>query len=148
DDKSLIKIRSNSQITIKGKREKAKVKKSIFMRLGQLWAKVTKGSPFQVETPSGVAAVKGTEFYVTMDEAGNMAVFCLDGLIDLIKGLVKVELTPGDKGQILQDALPEKSKSSPDEIPNWAGADDGINELQIEFEDENGNKKILKIRYK
>ena len=148
DDKSLLKIRSNSHVTIKGKREKAKVKKSIFMRLGNLWAKVTKGNPFQVETPSGVAAVKGTEFYVGMDENGQMVVFCLEGLIELINRMGRINLNPGERGLLLQRRRPEKRRSSPDEIPNWAGADDGVNELRIEFENENGEKKILKIKFK
>lgn len=148
DDKSLIKVRENSELTIRGKREARSVRKSIFMRLGELWARVTGGSNFQVETPSGVAAVKGTEFYVTMDATGNMVVFCLEGLIELMNRLGRVNLNPGDRGEVLRDQLPTKRRSRPDEVPQWGGADEDLNELQIEFEDEDGNKKILKIRFK
>ncbi len=147
DDKSLVKIRANSEVTIKGSREKKKVKKSLFMRLGELWAKVTKGNPFQVETPSGVAAVKGTEFYVAMDQSGNMVVFCMEGIIELINRLGRLDLNAGERGQLLPDNRPTKRRMREDEKPKWA-AEDEINELQIEFENENGEKKILKIRFR
>ncbi|MDQ7053697.1 MAG: FecR family protein [candidate division KSB1 bacterium] len=147
DDKSLVKIRANSEVTVKGSRDQKKVKKSLFMRLGELWAKVTKGNPFQVETPSGVAAVKGTEFYVTMDQSGNMVVFCMEGLIELINRLGRLDLNAGERGELLRNNRPSERRMRDDEKPRWAGEDD-LNELQIEFEDENGEKKILKIRFR
>lgn len=147
DDKSLIKIRANSEITIKGTREEKRVTRSIFMRLGDLWAKVTKGNPFQVETPSGVAAVKGTEFYVLVGDLGGMFVFCRDGLIELLHRLGRMELNPGERGEMDPTRGPVKTKVGPGEMPNWADSDDVENELRIEFE-KDGVKKYLKIRYK
>ncbi len=147
DDKSLVKIRANSEVTVRGSREKKKVRKSLFMRLGELWAKVTKGNPFQVETPSGVAAVKGTEFYVTMDQSGNMVVFCMEGLIELINQLGRLDLNAGERGQLMRNDRPSKRRMREEEKPRWA-QEDNLNELQIEFEDENGDKKILKIRFR
>jgi len=42
DDKSQIKIRSNSSVTIRGKREKKGIVKRLTLSFGQIWAKVTR----------------------------------------------------------------------------------------------------------
>ena len=61
DDKSMLKVRSDSEITVGGERTKKGFAKRLFMGLGDMWAKVNPlGSGFRLETPSGVAAVKGT----------------------------------------------------------------------------------------
>ena len=42
------------------------------LEFGELWARVTEQrGTFQVQTPSGVAAVKGTEFIVRVDAQGK-----------------------------------------------------------------------------
>lgn len=144
DDKSLLKVRSKSRITIKGKREQKSIKKTIVMRLGELWAKVTKGSFYRVETPSGVAAVKGTQFYLLFDEGGRMILFCLDGLIDFFNQFGRIELKAGEVGEMNRDSAPTKRPFSLDELPNWAN--DGTQDiLEIEFENEAGQKKKMNI---
>lgn len=144
DDKSLLKVRAKSRITIQGKREGNVVKKSLFMRLGELWAKVTKGSFYQVETPSGVAAVKGTMFYLMINEDGIMRVFCLDGLIEQFNDFGRVLLNAGEMGEMGRDTPPTKRPFDIDEAPNWSqGSGEEI--LEIEFENEAGEKKKLHI---
>lgn len=147
DDKSLVKVRSNSELTIRGKREKKKVKKSLFMRLGDLWAKVTKGNPFQVETPSGVAAVKGTEFYLRVEIGGDI-LYLKSGLMELVhRQLGRIVLNPGERGEMGPGRGPTKRKAAASEMPDWGGNDNLENELKIEFE-KDGERKYLKIRIK
>jgi hypothetical protein len=153
DDKSLLKVRSNSKIVINGKREAAasggqRIIKTIAMEFGELWAKVTKGNaPFRVETPSGVAAVKGTIFYSLFDANGKFHIICLDGLVELINQLGSVLVKAGQTGISTPNAPPEAHPSTPDEMPNWANDSEGNGEIEIEFQDQNGQKKKLKIRY-
>ncbi|MFQ5630368.1 MAG: FecR domain-containing protein [bacterium] len=144
DDKSLLKVRSKSKITINGKREKKGIKKTIMMRLGELWAKVTKGSFYRVETPSGVAAVKGTRFYLIYTQDGRTLTFCLEGLIEQITRFGNLMLNAGEVGEMRRDAPPTKRKFTADELPNWAN-DNTQEVLEIEFENEAGQKKKLNI---
>jgi hypothetical protein len=153
DDKSLLKVRSNSKVVINGKREAAssgsqRIFKTIAMEAGELWAKVTKGtSSFRVETPSGVAAVKGTIFYGALDGEGKFYIICLDGVVELINNLGSVLVKAGQTGISAPNMAPEAHSSTPGEMPNWAGDNDSSGEIEIELHDQNGQKKKLKIRY-
>ena len=142
DDKSLLKVRSKSRITINGRREDEQIKKTILMRLGELWAKVTKGSFYRVETPNGVAAVKGTQFYAFSGD--TMRIFCTDGLIEGETNRGKLLLYPGEVAEMRRDAPPTKRPFTADELPNWA-ADETEETLEVEFENEAGQKKKLNI---
>jgi len=148
DDKSLLKVRENSTVVINGKRENNRVAKTIVMEAGQLWAKVTKGrSEFRVETPSGVAAVKGTEFYGVLDDAGNFFIFCTDGIVELFNQLGKVLVEKGFTGKCSATQAPETNPTDLTQLPTWGSDGDQGGEIEIEFQDENGNKKKLKIQY-
>ncbi len=136
DDKSLVKLRPQSQLVIKGKREKKNVKKTLFMRLGTLWAKVTKGNLFRVETPSGVAAVKGTEFEVSIDQSGTMTVTCFEGIVELFNRHGKIEIKANMRGELTAEQAPEAKE--------WSGRDD---EIRIKFE-KDGEVKWLIIKFK
>lgn len=144
DDKSLLKVRSKSRITIRGEREQGVVKKTISMRLGEIWAKVTKGSFYRIETPSGVAAVKGTLFYIKF-ENGLMSTFVFEGLVEYILNGLNMEIKPGEVGEMRQGEQPTIRKFSLDEIP----ADiliESLENLEVEFENDAGQKKKLNIK--
>lgn len=148
DDKSLLKVRSNSKVAIKGMRQQNSIVKTIAMEFGQLWAKVTKSAaPFRVQTPSGVAAVKGTNFYCITDEAGKMIIICLEGAVELANALGKVLVNAGYTGTLEKDQAPTVRPSTPDEIPSWGEDDSTGGSFEIEFEDASGQKKRLKINY-
>jgi len=148
DDKSLLKVRDNSTVTINGKREKNRISKTIVMEAGQLWAKVTKGQTnFRIETPSGVAAVKGTEFYGLLDDAGNFFIFCTDGIVELFNRLGRVLVEQGYTGVCNQNQAPESNPTDLSQLPDWGSEGGQGGEIEIEFQDENGNKKKLKIQY-
>ena len=145
DDKSMMKIRSDSQISIRGEREKQGIRKRIFMGLGQLWAKINPQSVgFRLETPSGVAAVKGTEFYGLIDAEGNMAIIGIEGIIELFNELGSVLVNAGQTGKLSKDKAPELFDTV--DLDDWASTDDGEQILQVEFENSDGLKKNLKIR--
>ena len=147
DDKSLMKIRSESEVAIRGERTKKGFRKRISMSLGQLWAKVTPGGGgFRVETPSGVAAVKGTEFYLLCDESGMTTVIGIEGIVQLFNELGSVMVGKGQTGVLKKNQKPSVEKSQ--KVEDWAGEDEGGKEIQIEFENDEGTKKQLKIRYK
>jgi ferric-dicitrate binding protein FerR (iron transport regulator) len=148
DDKSLLKVRDNSTVVINGKREKNRLAKVITMEAGQLWAKVTKGqSNFRVETPSGVAAVKGTEFYGILDGSGNFLIYCTDGIVELFNQLGKILVEKGYTGFCNPTQPPTSNPTDLSALPNWGNEGAPGGEIEIEFQDESGNKKKLKIQY-
>ena len=148
DDKSLLKVRDNSTLAIRGKRTKQSIAKRIACKFGDFWIKVSKQkSKLLVETPSGVAAVKGTEFYCIVDSEGNTHVLVIEGIVELMNKLGKALAKAGQTGKLVKGQSPKVSPTDPDSVPDWAGDDKQSNELQFEFEDSDGNKKNLKIIY-
>ncbi|MCD6165501.1 FecR domain-containing protein [bacterium] len=148
DDKSLMKIRSRSSVRIQGKREGKSISKRIFMALGNAWFKIKRQrSEFRLETPTGVAAVKGTEFYTIVDEDGNMTVFAVEGIIELINKYGSVLLRQGEKGY--SDGKTPPTSEQTGQTPQWGHEDEApkAGELEIEYEDANGVKKTLRIEY-
>ena len=63
DDKSLMKVRSRSDVLVQGERQQSSIAKRVYMEVGEVFVSVKKqNTVFRLETPTGVAAVKGTEF--------------------------------------------------------------------------------------
>lgn len=148
DDKSLLKVRDNSTLAIRGKRSNNSISKQIACKLGNFWIKVSKQkSKLLVETPSGVAAVKGTEFYCIVDSEGNTIVLVIDGIVELMNKLGKALAKAGQTGKLVNGQPPEVFPTDPESVPDWAEDDKQSNELQFEFQDSDGNKKNLKINY-
>ncbi len=147
DDKSLMKIREESQLILHGKREEKKILKKIGQQLGQLWFKVTnQETQLQIETPSGIAAVKGTEFYSVVDELGNTTIIGISGIVELFNSLGRVQVGPSQTGKAGKKSIPVVEKTR--EPIDWGNDSGTLNELEIEFENENGEKKSLKLQYK
>ncbi|MBN2010107.1 FecR domain-containing protein [candidate division KSB1 bacterium] len=148
DDKSLIKVRQNSTLTISGNREQSTIAKRLNFPVGEMWLKVSKqNSELKVETPSGVAAVKGTEFYTIVDNKGNTTLHGIEGKVELQNELGEVFVTKGTTGLVTKEKPPTKHNSAEVEIPTWGTDDKTEYELGIEFEDGSGHKKKLKIEY-
>lgn len=148
DDKSLLKIRENSTLSIKGKRTKSTVAKRLKLALGQIWVKVKKQeADFRVATPSGTAVVKGTEFYHFVDEDGNSMVIGIEGMVWLKNKLGEILIKAGETGLATKLTAPTSQKTDNSQVPDWGKENDFEKYLEFEFEDSEGNKKVLKIKY-
>lgn len=145
DDKSMLKIRSNSQFQLKGERTKKGVAKKLLLIVGQVWSKITPGGAgYQMVTPSGVAAVRGTEFYSLVTPL-KTTIIGMSGSVELFNKLGTVMVTAKKTGVLEKGKAPVVSDTKGFEP--WADTDDVSQSLDVEFEDENGVKKKLKIRY-
>jgi hypothetical protein len=71
DDMSQLKLNENSELRISGTREEENVSKKLWLGVGNMWVNVTKreAQDFQVETPTAVASVIGSDG--SFDVAGN-----------------------------------------------------------------------------
>jgi len=152
DDKSMMKIRGNSDVIIRGKRQKKTFTKRIFMEMGEAWVHVSPqvASDFRIETPTGVAAVKGTEFYTIVDQDGNVSIFATKGIVELINQMGSILVHAGEAGFSDGKSEPKVEKIKPGQAPGWAKSNGSAEEkvLDIEFEDKDGTKKHMKIYYK
>lgn len=149
DDRSMLKIRSNSEITLRGKRRRFSITKRLFMSIGELWVRVTKPkADFRIETPTGVAAVKGTEFYTIVDKKGHTTIFGIHGVVELINAFGSVLIGEGQMGTSTGTDKPMVKPSDPATTPHWAETEGGERILEFEFEDNQGVKKRLRVMYK
>jgi len=88
-DKSLLKIRKNSEVTI---REDLSTK-TIKMSDGRLLAEVTPGTKgtFRIETPTSVASVKGTSFWTMVSKQFGDRFYGVEGNVNVLNLITGIE---------------------------------------------------------
>ena len=119
----------------------------ISVDLGAIWARITPGGAgFRMETPSGVAAVKGTEFYGVVGSNGLTTIIGIRGLVELLNDFGSVMVGAGQTGTAKKDHLPELFPTQ--QLNDWANEAGGLKELEIEFINEQAESKTLKIQYR
>ncbi len=150
DDKTQIKIRPNTEITVTATRnDDYSLSKRVNMEVGELFANVAqqKGA-MEVATPTAVASVKGTQFWVIVEPDGTTLQITLEGLVSLlnIQTGQESEIGPGFMGTVDPDGNMETGGADQGSVPevNDEGSTDYI---EIELQDENGQRKTLIIQY-
>jgi hypothetical protein len=150
DDKSLLRIRENSSCVIETKKEKNVVDKNILVKIGTFFADLFKPKGiFQVTTPTSVASVKGTRWWIIHSLDGRTIHICIEGLIDISNDAGRVLLRAGQTAEVnSRFELPRIHLTTEDEIP--AGEEDraGIKVLEIGFSGPNEQVKMLKVDIK
>lgn len=98
DDGSLLRLNPNSQLQLRAAGDRGALVKTIELEFGELWSRVTRGDAQQlrVQTPSGVAAVKGTEFIVRVTTDGVTSVLVLEGIVEFANQGGVVDITAGN----------------------------------------------------
>ena len=150
DDKSTIKVKENTNFDVIGTRSKEGISKRIKINTGTIKAKIKKGKAggFVIETPTSVATVKGTEFWLVAALDGDK-VFGLEGIVELTNTVSGDVVTVGadETGISLATGEINVTSTAPEEIPAEIEEQE-INEFEIEFEGPDGNQKTMKIRYR
>jgi hypothetical protein len=146
DDKSMMKIRGGSLVEINGDRNGKRIKKRIRLDLGSIWSRITSGGAgYRLETPSGVAAVKGTTFYTMVDQNGFTTVIGIEGLVELFNNLGSVDVGQGTTGTLIKSQEPSLAPTKTYE--DWAGSDGATMLLEIELKNDKNETKMLRIRF-
>ena len=151
DDKSQIKIRENSEMIIAGEVKKGAISKSISMDYGTLKAEVNpqKKGDFIIATPTSVASVKGTAFWVISDPTGDIF-FGLEGEVEVTNnesGQVVV-VQEGYTGTSLPDGNTGVEETSEENIPDEPEEEtEETNLIEIELQDPQGNQKTIKVEF-
>ena len=151
DDKSTLKIKENSEVVVTGQRTAASISKKINMDGGTIRATVVKqNTDFVIQTPTSVASVKGTDFWMLSDPSLGDQVIGLEGVISLINSETgqEVDVTSGTTGLSTLDGQVTANETDPSTIPSDP-TDTGESEsqLRIYLEGPNGAQKVLIIDY-
>jgi hypothetical protein len=157
DDGSILRMNPNTDLQIRAEGDRTAMRKTLQIDFGELWARVTKqeGGEYRIETPTAVAAVKGTEFYVRVNDQGTM-IITTDGVIEFFNDVGTVDIPAGVTGTTTATgAAPNTAATQPNEIASFGGIAEGeattgtggdIVEIAIPFVDAAGNQKTLIIR--
>jgi hypothetical protein len=149
DDNSLLRVRPNSSLTIEAKKEKNSVTKNVFVEVGSIFSRITRQkSSFRVTTPTSVASVKGTAFWTLQEFKGATTYFGEDGLVEISNDAGSALMHKGETGYVTsKNSKPIVRKTKPGEKPTFDEGD-APDEFEFEFQDESGNKKLLKFKAK
>ena len=151
DDKSLLKVRSNSDMEIRGTRSGVGLSKKVNMITGTLKADVSKQrkGDFVITTPTSVASVKGTEFWMISDPLLGDKVIGIEGLVEL-QNLISGEVAnigADQTGSSTPNGTLTVNTTNPDDIPEDIEEEEEIHELRIQLQDADGQEKDLIIKF-
>ena len=151
DDKSILKIKGDSEAVITGKRTAASISKKINMDGGTIRATISKQDvDFVIQTPTSVASVKGTDFWMISDPFQGDQVIGIEGLISLVNMETgqEVDVSEGMTGSSTPDGQVVASETDPESIPEDPdAAQEGPSVMRIYLEGPNGEQKVLIIEY-
>ncbi len=152
DDGSIIRLNENTDLFFKVRQ--AKKKNRIKLLLGHLWAKVKKldhGQELEIETPSAVAAIKGTEFELKVLPDGKVRLIVWDGLVDFFNSHGKVVVRASQESTSEKDQAPgEPKKVNLESRDQWFGSVVDIpssKTLKLKIKDKDGKEQKLDIKY-
>ena len=151
DDKSTLKLKENSEAVITGQRSARSIAKKINMDVGTVRATVNKqNSNFVIQTPTSVASVKGTDFWMITDPVDGDLVIGLEGLVTLTNNETgaEVDVTEGTSGSSTPDGEVDVEETEESSIPeDPTDQDEQQAEIKIYFEGPNGEQKVMIIEY-
>ena len=154
DDRSILKIKENSILTLNGQRKRGAISKEMNLQGGSLRAQVTDQNRknFTIESSVSVASVKGTDFWFINDnDNGQDFIHGLDGLIELTNknSGISVDIEAGITGFSNIDGNLQTKKTDPKILPSdEVDPETKTNSIEIEFLDSTGKKKKLIINYR
>ena len=151
DDKSALKIKEKTKITVNGKKGSRKISKKINLTNGTVRAQVEKNKNFIIQTSVSVASVKGTDFWVISDKKIGDSVIGLQGTVSLSNRISgeKIDISAGITGISSTNGSLQSFKSDPKNTPiDLDQSDKEDKKLEIIFKDSAGKKKKLIIDYK
>ena len=153
DDGAIIKLFANSILTINTEKTENRLDKNLYLEVGELWSKVTKEKgTYEIETPTAVAAVKGTDFLAEVKESGETWLFTFEGVVELKSDLGTIEVDKGETGIATKDSAPSSRETKKgeisEEVKGEIESEVETNVMEIEFKDASGQIKTMKIFYK
>ena len=151
DDKSTLKVKENSEIVVGGQKSVARISKKINMDVGTIRATINKqNTDFVIQTPTSVASVKGTDFWLLSDPEIGDQVMGLEGVVGLTNTQTgqEVNVTSGMSGLSTPDGNLSLEETVDSTIPDDPSTDsESTSEIKIFMEGPNGQQKVIIIEY-
>ena len=151
DDKTLLKLRENSELEIRADRSAGGLNKSILMSFGKVKAEISpqRSGEFTISTPTSVASVKGTIFWIISTPEGDQFVG-IEGTVEVTntESGQTVSVTVGQTATSNADGSIEVQATPEGGVPDDPGeTDDAGDELRIRLENADGETKEIIINY-
>ena len=151
DDKSTLKVKDNSEVVITGKRTAASISKKINMDEGTIRATVKKqNTDFVIQTPTSVASVKGTDFWLVSDPKTGDQIIGIEGIVGLVNNETgqEIDVFEGMSGLSTPDGNVGLTETDPSSIPDDPSDEiEGPSQVKIYLEGPNGEQKVMIIEY-
>lgn len=155
DDGSILRINPNSQVRLTTGNPGGALVRTLELEFGEVWARVNRrdGAEFRIQTPAGVAAVKGTEFVVRVDSAGA-TVITLEGVVEFFNAAGRTDVTAGRRASAASASdAPQAAPASPEELraADSVGGEDGAVStagtwIEVQLQDADGRMRTLMIQ--
>ncbi|MFO7768372.1 MAG: FecR family protein [bacterium] len=158
DDGSIIRMNPKTELLVRAEGDRTALRKTLEVDVGELWAKIQKreGAEYRIQTPTAVAAVKGTEFFVRVEEDGSTTIITTEGVLDFFNDVETVEVPAGSTARIGSSSEePTLTSTTDDDVTSFGqlasdareeSGEDEMVEIIIPFVDEDGNQKTMIIR--
>jgi len=153
DDKTVVKMLGNSNLTILGDRSGSKINKSLDIKYGRVAANVKpqKGKEFRISTPTSVASVKGTELAIESDPSTGDSFTLIEGLIEVTNSITgeSTEVQEGETAMSTPEGTLDVSQTTSEDLEGFeeASMEPQTQELRFEIEDADGNLKEILIKF-
>jgi len=155
DGSALLKLFPNSNLRIQATVENGELNKRPYVQQGDVYSRVMRrAGVYEVETPTTVASVKGTDFLVSVDADGYTELFTMSGVVNFRNkhdgkhndvGAGKHASSAGE-GDI---EVGEFKNSDLDEDTRKLIEEEGMNrELRVELQNPQGEKHNIIIEFK
>ena len=151
DDKSILKLKGNSEAIISGQRTAASISKKINMNSGTVRATISKQNvDFVIQTPTSVASVKGTDFWLVTDPATGDQIICIEGSVGLINIETgeEVDVTEDMTCTLLPDGTFDLTETDASNIPDDpTDEQEGPSQVRVYLDGPNGEQRVIVIDY-
>jgi hypothetical protein len=154
DDGSVLRVNPNSRVIINSGTEGGVIVRTLNLEFGELWTRVNRrpGTTLRVQTPAGVAAVKGTEFVVRVDSNGVATVITLEGVVEFFNRSGRTDITAGNRVTVDSASAPRAQPATPAELRRGEGArgdEPGTPAgtwVEVQLRDASGQTRTLMLR--
>lgn len=154
-DNSIVRVREQSLLTVKGEGLRHSLIKEVYLTKGGVGFSVTKqrqNQEFRLTSPTSVASIRGTKGWWSRGEHADTLIV-IEGLVNLRNrnSNREVDVGSGFIGISYDDGTVIVRPATSDELENaekYASADETNNEIKFELKDQKGNTKTLKLQYK
>jgi len=149
DGNSIVKLFPYSVLEISATKENGKLNKSTKLNMGELWSRVNPQSgSYEVETPTTVVSVKGTQFLLEVSEEGATTLYTFTGKVEMSnkEDGESVVVSAGEQAYSTGSGMIEVVPFDQDEIETeLEEVLEQTQILEIQLENEDGEKKTIKI---